>query len=109
MIGTGLSGRGLSLQSVTEDGALVLAGLAGPTPRTKRRATFPRAALQAGAVFNRMWTLLHVPCINLPCHVGPAGLPIGVTLVSPRFTDRQLLRVATAFAPILDPSEARRC
>ena len=53
------------------------------------------------AVFNRMWTLLHVPCVNLPCTTGPAGLPIGVTLTSPRYTDRQLLRAAAALAPII--------
>ena len=56
------------------------------------------------AVFNRMWTLLHVPCINLPCTEGPAGMPIGVTLTGPRFTDRQLLQVAASFAPVLRPS-----
>ena len=56
------------------------------------------------AVFNRMWTLLHVPCVNLPCTEGQAGMPIGVTLTSARFTDRQLLRVAGALAPVVRPS-----
>jgi Asp-tRNA(Asn)/Glu-tRNA(Gln) amidotransferase A subunit family amidase len=55
--------------------------------------------LEAGpgdAVFNRMWTLLHVPCVNVPVCIGPGGLPVGLTLVGPRFTDRQLLVTAQA-------------
>jgi Asp-tRNA(Asn)/Glu-tRNA(Gln) amidotransferase A subunit family amidase len=57
--------------------------------------------LEAGpgdAVFNRMWTLLHVPCVNIPIGTGPGGLPVGVTLTGPRFVDRQLLATASAFA-----------
>jgi Asp-tRNA(Asn)/Glu-tRNA(Gln) amidotransferase A subunit family amidase len=57
--------------------------------------------LEAGpgdAVFNRMWTLLHVPCVNIPVCDGPGGLPVGVTLVGPRFADRQLLVTAEAMA-----------
>ena len=50
------------------------------------------------AVFNRMWTLLHVPCVNVPVGDGPGGLPVGVTLVGPRFGDRQLLMTARAVA-----------
>jgi Asp-tRNA(Asn)/Glu-tRNA(Gln) amidotransferase A subunit family amidase len=51
--------------------------------------------------FNRMWTLLHVPCVNLPGLSGPAGLPVGVTLTGPRYSDRKLLAVAEAVAPLL--------
>ena len=36
------------------------------------------------AVFNRMWTLLHAPNLGIPVCFGPAGLPVGVTLVGPR-------------------------
>ncbi len=50
------------------------------------------------AVFNRMWTLLHVPCVNVPAIRGPSGMPVGVTLVAPRFRDRQLLETAAAVA-----------
>ncbi len=53
------------------------------------------------AVFNRMWTLLHVPCVNLPGLSGPNGMPVGVTLTAPRFTDRQLLATAAAVAPVI--------
>ena len=46
--------------------------------------------------FNAMWTLLHAPCINIPCCVGPNGMPIGITLTGPRFSDRRLLAAAIA-------------
>ena len=35
------------------------------------------------AVFNRLWTLLHVPCLTVPCGKGPAGLPLGIQLIGP--------------------------
>jgi Asp-tRNA(Asn)/Glu-tRNA(Gln) amidotransferase A subunit family amidase len=54
------------------------------------------------AIFNRMWTLLHVPCINVPACRGPNNLPIGVTLVGPRLTDARLLAIARAAAPVID-------
>jgi len=34
-------------------------------------------------VFNRLWTLLHVPCLTVPCGKGPMGLPLGVQLIGP--------------------------
>lgn len=34
-------------------------------------------------VFNRLWTLLHVPCLTVPSGKGPTGLPLGVQLVGP--------------------------
>ncbi len=46
------------------------------------------------ALFNRAWTALHAPCINLPVGKGPGGLPLGVQLVGRRHGDVDLLRVA---------------
>lgn len=46
------------------------------------------------AVFNTMWTLLHVPCVTIPGHFGPNGMPIGFQLVGRRYNDRQFLEVA---------------
>lgn len=57
------------------------------------------------SVFQRMWTLLHAPCINLPGFSGPLGLPIGVTLVGSRYADAQLLAVADTIAKAIHPSE----
>ena len=42
-------------------------------------------------LFNRMWTLLHVPCIHLPVGRGPRGLPVGVTVAGPLGADRATL------------------
>jgi Asp-tRNA(Asn)/Glu-tRNA(Gln) amidotransferase A subunit family amidase len=50
------------------------------------------------AALNRIWTLLHVPCVNLPGFHGPNGMPVGVTLTGRRFADRQVLQVAEAAA-----------
>jgi Asp-tRNA(Asn)/Glu-tRNA(Gln) amidotransferase A subunit family amidase len=44
--------------------------------------------------FNQMWTLLHVPCVNLPVLAGPTGFPIGLTITGPRFADRGVLAAA---------------
>ena len=54
------------------------------------------------AVFNRMWTLLHVPCVGIPVCRGPNNLPVGVTLAGPRLTDARLLAISKALAPIID-------
>ncbi|MCQ4159086.1 amidase [Roseomonas sp. GC11] len=53
-------------------------------------------------VFNAMWTLLHVPCIALPCTRGPQGLPVGVQLIGPRYSDLALLEVAARAALAVD-------
>jgi len=51
---------------------------------------------------NRDWTMLHVPCVNIPAGHGSAGMPVGLTLTGPRFSDRKMLAVAEAVAPIID-------
>jgi Asp-tRNA(Asn)/Glu-tRNA(Gln) amidotransferase A subunit family amidase len=53
------------------------------------------------SVFNRMWSLLHVPCVNVPGLTGPAGLPVGVTVTGPRFMDRHVLQVAASVGAVL--------
>jgi len=50
--------------------------------------------------FNGMWTLLHAPCINVPGLTGPLGLPVGLTLTGPRFSDRRLLAIASAVGAV---------
>lgn len=45
-------------------------------------------------LFNRMWTLLGVPCVHVPTGVGPRGLPIGVTVIGPRWGDALTLSAA---------------
>lgn len=46
------------------------------------------------ATFNRIWTLLHMPCVNVPGLTDAGGLPVGVTLTGPRFRDRHILAAA---------------
>src|SRR6266702_4041487 len=38
------------------------------------------------ARFNRLWTLMGVPCVNIPAHVAEGGLPVGVQVIA-RFGD----------------------
>jgi Asp-tRNA(Asn)/Glu-tRNA(Gln) amidotransferase A subunit family amidase len=45
-------------------------------------------------LFNRMWTLLHVPCVHLPVGRGPRGLPVGITVAGPFGADRATLLAA---------------
>ena len=45
-------------------------------------------------LFNRIWTLLHVPCIHLPVSRGPHGLPLGVSVVGNQRGDRMTLLAA---------------
>ncbi len=46
------------------------------------------------AVFNRVWTLLHLPCITVPAGRGPAGLPLGAQLIAREGNDARLLAIA---------------
>jgi len=39
------------------------------------------------AIFNKIWTLLHVPCVTVPAGLGPSGLPLGLQVVARRGRD----------------------
>ncbi|KAF2673844.1 amidase signature enzyme [Microthyrium microscopicum] len=43
-------------------------------------------------VCNSLWTALHVPVINIPGFQS-SDMPVGVSLIAPRYHDRQLLKV----------------
>jgi Asp-tRNA(Asn)/Glu-tRNA(Gln) amidotransferase A subunit family amidase len=45
-------------------------------------------------IFNRAWTLLHVPCVAVPAGFGPNGLPVGVQIVGRIGADARVLAVA---------------
>ena len=53
------------------------------------------------SLFNRVWTMLGVPCITLPWSKGPNGLPLGVQLVSAFGQDTALLARAQWVAKFL--------
>ncbi|WYZ33937.1 hypothetical protein EsH8_I_000213 [Colletotrichum jinshuiense] len=54
------------------------------------------------AAFNGLWTALHVPVVNIPGFKGPNGMPVGVSLVAPRYRDRHLLTVSKAVGDIFE-------
>ena len=65
------------------------------------------------ARYNRLWTLMGTPCVNIPAYVADGGLPVGVqviarygddakALAAARFVEEALAReVATISRPIL--------
>ncbi len=61
-------------------------------PSTEGEA--PTSETTGDPVFNRMWSLLGNPCVHVPTGSGPAGLPVGVTVVAARHADARALSVA---------------
>jgi Asp-tRNA(Asn)/Glu-tRNA(Gln) amidotransferase A subunit family amidase len=55
------------------------------TPSTAGEATDDLAGISNSA-FNRIWTLMHGPCVTIPAYAGPNGLPVGVQIVGPPAT-----------------------
>jgi Asp-tRNA(Asn)/Glu-tRNA(Gln) amidotransferase A subunit family amidase len=54
----------------------------------------PKTLASTGsAVFNALWTVLHMPCLTMPAGEGPDGLPVGIQLVGRRHDDARLLDV----------------
>lgn len=47
------------------------------------------------SIFNRLWTLMGTPCVNVPGLENDAGLPLGVQLIAPRHQDARVLRAAS--------------
>ena len=78
--------RAMSAEVFDRLDVLVVPSAVGEAPHGIRATGDP--------LFNRIWTLLHAPCIHLPCGLGPRGLPVGVTIVGPIGADRATLRAA---------------
>ena len=55
----------------------------------------------SSSVFNRIWTLMHVPCLTVPAHEGPNGMPVGVQIVGPVGSDLRTMSAAQAIADTL--------
>ena len=65
------------------------------TPSTVGEA--PPATEGSGAmIFNAIWSLLQTPCVNVPVVRPAGGLPLGLTVTGPRYSDRRILAVARA-------------
>ncbi|WP_457090363.1 amidase [Microvirga sp. P5_D2] len=52
-------------------------------------------------VFNRMWTVLGVPCISVPGLTGPSGMPVGIQVVGRWGDDRRALAASAAIGQSL--------
>lgn len=53
-------------------------------------------------LFNKIWTALHVPVVNMTGFRAASGMPVGLSLLSARFSDRHLLTVAALVAPVFE-------
>ena len=62
------------------------------TPSTRGEA--PRTLTEMEpSYFNRLWTLMHLPCLSLPLFTGPSGMPVGLQIVGRRDDDERLLAI----------------
>ena len=53
--------------------------------------------------FNRLWTLMGVPCVNVPAYVADGGLPVGVQIIAPFGADAKALAAARFVEAALAP------
>ncbi|KAI2481721.1 Glutamyl-tRNA amidotransferase protein [Pyrenophora tritici-repentis] len=54
------------------------------------------------ASFCLIWTALHTPVVNVPGFKGENGMPIGISLVAPRYHDRRLLAVSKKVGEVFE-------
>ncbi len=66
----------------------------GPAPET--------LASTGSSAFNRLWTLMGSPCVNVPGLVDPAGLPLGVQVIAPFGADALALSAARFLEKAMD-------
>lgn len=62
----------------------------------------PLGSTTGSYLFCKMWSALHGPVLNMPGFQGAHGMPIGLSLLAPRFKDAQLLAVAAPVAAIFE-------
>lgn len=48
-----------------------------------------------------MWTILHVPVLNVPVSVGKYGMPIGLTVTGRRYDDSNIIEAGSWLRDIL--------
>lgn len=77
------------------------------TPSAPDEAPVGHASTGA-STFNRLWTLLGVPCINVPGAVGDNGAPMGLQLIAPLGEDARLLAAAQRLQDALGTRLANR-
>jgi Asp-tRNA(Asn)/Glu-tRNA(Gln) amidotransferase A subunit family amidase len=52
----------------------------------------------SNSAFNRIWTLLHVPCVTIPAFEGPNGMPVGLQVVGPIGDDDRMIALSQGIA-----------
>ncbi len=86
--------RGALRAVFADNGVDVLLSPAAPGPAPARDTTGdPR--------FNRLWTLLGVPCVNVPGLATPSGLPLGLQVIAPFARDTAALAAAGVLERVL--------
>jgi Asp-tRNA(Asn)/Glu-tRNA(Gln) amidotransferase A subunit family amidase len=63
------------------------------TPATCGEAVADLVSVSNSA-FNRIWTLMHGPCLTLPAFTGPNGMPVGLQIVGPPGADDRTIALA---------------
>jgi amidase len=53
------------------------------------------------SAFNRIWTLMHGPCISIPAFQGPHGMPVGIQVVGPVGSDARTIALAQSISGVL--------
>jgi Asp-tRNA(Asn)/Glu-tRNA(Gln) amidotransferase A subunit family amidase len=48
----------------------------------------------SNSAFNRLWTLMHGPCVSIPAYTGPNGMPVGLQVVGPVGSDDRTIALA---------------
>ncbi|AVQ85221.1 amidase (plasmid) [Variovorax sp. PDNC026] len=88
------TGRRVARELMADVDALLVPAAPGEAPQGLDATGDP--------VFSRVWTLLGVPCVNVPGLRGPHGMPIGVQLVGQQHQERALLALAASVHTVLD-------
>jgi amidase len=70
------------------------------TPSTSGEAAADLFSVSNSA-FNRIWTLLHVPCVTIPAFEGPNGMPVGLQVVGLVGDDDRVLALSQGIAEAL--------
>jgi Asp-tRNA(Asn)/Glu-tRNA(Gln) amidotransferase A subunit family amidase len=70
------------------------------TPSTIGEAPADLVSISS-SVFNRTWTLMHVPCLTIPAYRGPSGMPVGIQVVGPIGQDVRTMSAAQSIANVL--------
>jgi Asp-tRNA(Asn)/Glu-tRNA(Gln) amidotransferase A subunit family amidase len=52
-------------------------------------------------IFNQMWTQLHLPVLNMPLYRAQEAMPLGLSLVGARYSDRAVLAVGRQIETLL--------